>query len=389
MLLLYAVMSNTVLSGIFLNERLSWTGLGGVLLSLIGATLVSLNAPSAEAGATEQGDARGPTPPDTVIYDSIISWRTFIYTVVVLLLSLYIANPFQLPIAVSKEFAKTHVLCYCFLCGLDGVITVMSAKGISTAINQAFAGNPAMFIRGDICWLTYILILSMVVSTVSQTHYLNLALMNFSSSIVVPVYYIVFTTITVSVGMVVFLEISFDPVARSVLLFVLGLLLAFCGVYLISLQKVEEGEPANPAEEGASREDLQVIFAELDRNQSGDLDPQELDALIDALGERWRAPQFREQLMRKMDADGSGGVTFDEFERWYHDDYGPAAPTQPERAIMHKYAETVAKRLKLTSDVLAAVGTQVAAAAAAASRAHPLPRRAPRGDGRRRRKTRA
>jgi hypothetical protein len=261
-----------------------------------------------------------------VIYDSIISWRTFVYTVVVLFLSLYIANPFQLSIAVSKEFAKAHVLCYCFLCGLDGVITVMSAKGISTAVNQAFAGNPAMFVRGDICWLTYVLILSMAVSTVSQTHYLNLALMNFSSSIVVPVYYIVFTTITISVGMVVFLEVSFDPVVRSVLLFVLGLLLAFSGVYLISLHKVGGDEPpptsAEAADEGASREDLQVIFAELDRDGSGDLDPRELDALIDALGERWRAPQFREQLVAKMDADGSGGVTFDEFERWYTAEYG-------------------------------------------------------------------
>jgi hypothetical protein len=243
----------------------------------------------------------------------------------------------------------------------------MSAKGISTALNQAFAGNPAMLVRGDICWLTYVLILGMIVSTVSQTHYLNLALMNFGSSVVVPVYYIVFTTITISVGMVVFLEISFNPVVRSVLLFVLGLLLAFSGVYLISLQKVDEDESAKDTEEGASREDLQMIFAELDQNKSGDLDPQELEKLIDALGERWRAPQFREQLMLKMDADGSGGVSFDEFERWYHDDYGPAAPTQPERAMMHKYAETITKRLKLTNDVLAAVGTQVAAPADAAA----------------------
>ncbi len=39
-----------------------------------------------------------------------------------------------------------------------------------------------MFARGDICWLTYLLIIGAVGSIVLQMKYLNEALMNFGSS---------------------------------------------------------------------------------------------------------------------------------------------------------------------------------------------------------------
>ena len=365
-----AVISNAVLSRIFLKEHISWVGIAGVLCALCGAVLIALNAPTAEAGATESGDARGKTPPERVIYDSLITWRTFVYVIVVLLGASFIANPFKLSFAISEEFAKKQVICYCFLCGLMGAITVMSSKGISTAINEGLSGKAAMFVEGDICWLTYALILSAAGSIVLQMKYLNEALMNFGSSLVVPVYYIVFTSITISAGMVVFLEISFDPVVRSVLLFVAGLLLAFFGVYLINSQKVEEGDhkAAAPGTDGkgaetqATREELQVLFEDLDKNHSGGLDRRELSGLADALGEAWREEHFVARLMEKMDADKSGAVSFDEFERWYHDDYDaaerPEALRPEQRAALDLYAHKLAERLRLAQNVLAAIGSQ-------------------------------
>lgn len=182
-----AVICNAVLSRIVLKEDLPWRKLAGVVLALVGAVLVAINCPVAEAGATEAGDARGNSQPQTVIYDSLITWRAFGYLMGVLLLSVFIANPLKLPFAISEELRKKQVVCNTFMCGLMGAITVMSSKGVSTAINQLMAGKPAMFVEGNICWLTYVLILSAAASIVLQMQYLNAALEHFGTSKVVPV----------------------------------------------------------------------------------------------------------------------------------------------------------------------------------------------------------
>ena len=128
------------------------------------------------------------------------------------------------------------------MCGCAGTMTVTSAKAVFNSLSQAFAGNPAMFARGDICWLTYLIIIVAVGSIIGQVKYLNEALMNHGASRVVPVYYITFTIITMSAGMTLFMELKFEPMAVSIALFVLGLLFAFSGVWLINSLQPEEGE---------------------------------------------------------------------------------------------------------------------------------------------------
>ena len=277
--------------------------------------------------------------------------------------------------AISAEFAKKQVVCYCLLCGFMGAITVLSSKGISTAINQAIAGRPEMFTRGDICWLTYILLFSAAGSIVLQMKYLNRALMNFGSSLVVPVYYIIFTSITISTGMVLFLEINFDQVGhgRGVGLFVFGLLLAFGGVYLINAQAADQesilkefkplmgpndsDRELPPIPEAATREELRVVFAHLDRAQTGRVEAHEVEALAAALSERddcqWRE-RFVASLLARLAADPSGSISFDEFDRWYHDEHAASDAAEQKGRLV-----TLARRLKLASDVLAAMGCQV------------------------------
>ena len=55
-------------------------------------------------------------------------------------------------------------------------------------------------------------------------------------------YYITYTTITMSAGMTLFLELEFEPLAIKVPLFLVGLVLAFSGVWLINSLPTEEGE---------------------------------------------------------------------------------------------------------------------------------------------------
>ncbi len=359
------MISNAILSRVVLKERLTWIALTGVICALSGAVLITLNAPSAQ---TEDIS----TSPERTIYDSLITWRSIIYIAVMCIGSLYIANPLRMSIGISVEFAKKQVVCYCCLCGFMGAITVLSSKGISTAINQAVGGHPAMFVEGDICWLTYLLFFSAAISIVMQMKYLNRALMNFGSSLVVPVYYIVFTTITISTGMVLFLEISFDH-GSGLPLFIFGILLAFLGVYLINTQAVEDeagmkefkplmglGEEMMPAiPEAASREELQLIFSHLDRGQSGRIDGRDVGALASALGDgcAWRE-RFVADLLARLAAEPGGSISFDEFDRWYHDEHSTACD-DPHGEEQRGRLRTLAHRLRVASDVLAVMGCQV------------------------------
>jgi len=223
------VVFNAILSRLVLKEEdISWKGVAGIGLALGGSVLIVMNTPSSQSQDKDNHDQHS-----RFVYDHLISWRSFAYLTVVLVMSLFIANPCSVEWGITDDYAKKHVIWYCVLCGLIGAITVISSKAISTALHMAFAGHPAMFSQPDICWLTYVLFITLGGSVVLQIKFLNMAMMNFGSNLVVPTFYIAFTCLSISAGMVVFLEISFSPFVTSLVLFCTGLILAFIGVYLI------------------------------------------------------------------------------------------------------------------------------------------------------------
>lgn len=218
-----AVILNAVLSSVFLKEKISYTGVAGVVCALVGTILVILSAPKSTG--------------DLLIYDCIVSWQGLGLLIFVLMCLWYIANPLNMSTAISTEYAAKHVVFYCAVCSLLGAITVASAKGVSTAVGQLAAGDSTLFIDRDTAWLTYALTLSLVSSTVLQVIYLNTALMHFGASVVVPVYYVLFTSASIATGMILFRETVFDVLVRDALLFAAGVLLAFGGVCLMNHQE--------------------------------------------------------------------------------------------------------------------------------------------------------
>ena len=219
------IISNAILSRVFLKEIIPNSGIVGIVCSIAGSVLVVLGAPASDASAS--------------MYESVVSCRGLVLLVVVLLCAAYIMNPLNLQIAISRELANTYVVCYCTVCGLCGAVTVTSSKVVSTALTRAVDGDFAAFTDSATCWLTYTLAISMLTFNIIQIVVLNRALFHFKSTQVMPVYYIIFTSVSITTGMVIFHETSFDPVARQVLLFVCGVALAFAGVYLINREKAD------------------------------------------------------------------------------------------------------------------------------------------------------
>ena len=177
------VISNAVLSKIILNEPMPRQKAVGVVLALVGAVLIAVNAPA-------------PFPLDTgdkvileeeEFYYSIMTLRACIYIIIVAVVAFCVANPLKLPFLVSDTLRRDMVVVPCVLCGCAGTMTVTSAKAVFNSLSQAFAGNAAMFARGDICWLTYLIIIVAVGSILGQVKYLNEALMRHGASRVVPV----------------------------------------------------------------------------------------------------------------------------------------------------------------------------------------------------------
>ena len=219
------IISNAILSRVFLEEIIPNSGIIGVVCSIAGAVLVVLGAPTSDASAS--------------MYESVVSWQGLVLLTVVLLCAAYIMNPLDLHLAISRDFANTYVICYCTVCSLFGAVTVTSSKVVSTAIGHAVDGDLAAFTDSATCWLTYTLAICMIVFNILQIIVLNVALFHFKSTQVMPVYYILFTSVSITTGMVIFRETSFDPVAHQVPLFVCGVALAFVGVYLINREKAD------------------------------------------------------------------------------------------------------------------------------------------------------
>ena len=218
------IISNAILSRVFLKEIIPNSGIIGIACSIAGAVLVVLGAPTSDAS--------------TSMYESVVSYRGLVLLIVVLLCASYIMNPLHLQFAISRDFANTYVVCYCAVCSMCGAITVTSAKVVSTALTRAVDGDFAAFTDSATCWLTYTLAICMITFNIIQIIVLNKALLHFKSTQVMPVYYILFTSISITTGMVVFHETSFDPVVQKALLFVCGVVLAFVGVYLINSEKI-------------------------------------------------------------------------------------------------------------------------------------------------------
>ena len=165
-----SVVVNALLAHVLLGEKMTTRNMLGVLLAILGSIVISLTAPvSTLPTDTAAADAEGGAA--SYIYRSLVTWRAFIFLMLVVTAALALANPCAHPRFVSEAFRQQHVWCNCLMCGLLGCITVMGAKGVSTALGQLMQGNFRMFVSTE-CWLTYSLIVSAIISIVGQVNFL-------------------------------------------------------------------------------------------------------------------------------------------------------------------------------------------------------------------------
>ncbi len=117
----------------------------------------------------------------TATYSRIASWRTLAFFAAIFLAWAAVANPFGLGFLLPHSAHRTHPLPLCFLSGLMGTLTVVGAKGLSTATRHAFlhrTGNAAALFAPS-CWLTHLLFVAVAAATTLQMRYFGAAALGF------------------------------------------------------------------------------------------------------------------------------------------------------------------------------------------------------------------
>ncbi|OAX79477.1 hypothetical protein ACJ72_06202 [Emergomyces africanus] len=189
-----AVVVTTILSAIFLKERLSFVGKVGCFNCIIGSVIIAMNAPSQSSVATIQDMKR------FVIAPGFLTWAGLI------------------------------------IVGLVGGLSVVATQGLGAAIISQIQGI-SQFKE----WFLYVLLVFVIATLLTEIIYLNKALNIFNAALVTPTYYVFFTSATIITSAILFQ--GFKGTAISITTIVMGFLQICSGVVLLQLSKSAKDVP--------------------------------------------------------------------------------------------------------------------------------------------------
>ena len=128
---------------------------------------------------------------------------------------------------VAPSYGQTNILVYIAICSLIGSLSVMGCKGLSIAIKLTFMGQSQL--QNPLTWF---FLVAVAVCISIQMNYLNKALDIFNTSLVTPIYYVMFTMLTILASAILFREWTILTTTD-----VIGALCGFativCGVFLL------------------------------------------------------------------------------------------------------------------------------------------------------------
>ncbi|XP_058482858.1 magnesium transporter NIPA4 [Solea solea] len=179
-----SVLISAVLSSYLLGEVLNVIGKFGCLLCVLGSVLLVLHAPEEQEVTSLQDMTSKLLKPGFLVYVSAV-----------LLLCLVLVLYF------SPRYGQSNILVYIGVCSLLGAFTVSSVKGLAIVINTVVYDISVLAQP-----LSWILLVSLVVSIVTQVNYLNKSLDSFNTLLVYPIYYVLFTSVVLSTSIILFQE---------------------------------------------------------------------------------------------------------------------------------------------------------------------------------------
>ena len=148
-----SVVITTILSAIFLKERLSLVGKIGCFLCIVGSVIILMNAPAESSAATIQQ-----------MQGYVISPAFLSYAGVIIIACIFIA------LWVGPRYGKKSMLVYLSICSLIGGLSVVATQGLGAAV-VAQAGGIPQFNQ----WFLYVLFVFVITTLVTEIIFLNVS----------------------------------------------------------------------------------------------------------------------------------------------------------------------------------------------------------------------
>jgi len=181
-----SIIVSAVLAHFTLNEKLHRVGVLGCGLCIVGSTMIILHAPQERTPSSVEQIWHLATQPSFLCYAAIAVG-------VSLFLMLYCA----------PRYGQTNIIVYVGICSVIGSLTVMSIKAVGIAIKLTIEGiNQAGYFQ------TWVFAVVSATCIVIQLVYLNKALDTFNTAVVSPIYYALFTTLTILASAIMFKDWS-------------------------------------------------------------------------------------------------------------------------------------------------------------------------------------
>ncbi|KAJ5770725.1 uncharacterized protein N7511_002776 [Penicillium nucicola] len=214
-----SVVITTILSAIFLKERLSFVGKVGCFCCIIGSVTIAMNAP--EQSSVDDIQAMQ----HFVIQPGFLS-----YAGVIILGAVFTA------LWAGPRYGKQSMFVYISICSMVGGLSVVATQGLGSAILAQINGEEQFK-----HWFLYVLFVFVIGTLLTEIIYLNKALNLFNAALVTPTYYVMFTSATIITSAILFQ--GFKGTGIQIATVIIGFMQICAGVVLLQLSKSAKDVP--------------------------------------------------------------------------------------------------------------------------------------------------
>ncbi|XP_057469726.1 probable magnesium transporter NIPA4 isoform X1 [Actinidia eriantha] len=177
-----SIIISAALAHIMLREKLHIFGILGCVLCIVGSVTIVLHAPREREIESVKEVWDLATEPGFLVYATLVTAAVFIII-----------------IHFIPQYGQTHVIAYIGVCSLVGSLSVMSVRALGIVLKLTFSGmNQLIYPQ------TWVFALVVIICVLTQINYLNKAIDTFNTAVVSPIYYVMFTTLTIVASVIMF-----------------------------------------------------------------------------------------------------------------------------------------------------------------------------------------
>ncbi|KAE9586614.1 putative magnesium transporter NIPA [Lupinus albus] len=212
-----SIIVSAVLAHFLLSERLQKMAILGCVSCIVGSIVIVIHAPQDHTPNSMEEIWDLATQPVFLAYAAAT-----VSAVLALILHF------------EPRYGQTNMLVYLGICSLMGSLTVMSIKAIGIAIKLTLEGISQIAYPQ-----TWFFVTVAAICVITQLNYLNKALDTFNAAIVSPVYYVMFTTLTLVASIIMFKD-WYGQDASSIVSEICGFIIVLSGTIILHATREQE-----------------------------------------------------------------------------------------------------------------------------------------------------